>query len=90
MKSYSLIILLIISLLLGARADIFTVTNTNATGAGSFNQGIAGVNGHPNPIGVPDRIEFNIPNSDPNRNPATGVFTIVPLIFALRWSRMRS
>lgn len=62
-----------------AAADTFTVKNTNATGADSFAGAIVNANGHPNTdADTPDRIEFDIPISDPNRDPVTGVFTITP------------
>ena len=62
-----------------AAADTFTVTNTNDTGAGSLRQAITDANGHANiDVNTPDIIQFTIPNSDPNRNATTGVFTITP------------
>ncbi|MDQ3117161.1 MAG: right-handed parallel beta-helix repeat-containing protein [Verrucomicrobiota bacterium] len=63
-----------------APADTFIVMNTDASGPGSLAQAVADANAHVN-IDVPDRIEFAIPDSDPNRNPATGVFTITPGVF---------
>lgn len=64
-----------------AAADRFTVKNTNASGPDSLGQAISDANGHPNSnVNTPDMIVFAIPTSDPNRNPATGVFTITPLV----------
>ena len=80
MKTHPLLILILIGTLATAAADTFTVTNTDASGPGSLAQAVTDANSHVN-IDVPDRIEFNIPNSDPNRNPATGVFTITPSVF---------
>jgi len=62
-----------IGLVLGAftvvtttRANTFTVTNVNDSGAGSFRQAIIGANGH---VGL-DTIDFNISG--------TGLHTIIP------------
>ena len=46
-----------------ARADIYTVTNTSDSGAGSLRQAILDANGHPN-SGGPDRIHFAIPGTE--------------------------
>ena len=80
----NLVSLLIIASLGSVAADTFTVTNTNATGAGSLVQAVADANAHPNiDADTPDIIDFDIPASDPNRDPATGVFTITPVFPAL-------
>ena len=77
MKTNLFVALLIISSLRSAVADTFTVTNTETSGAGSLAQAITDANGHPNiDLNIPDIIAFDIPVADPNRNPATGVFTI--------------
>ncbi|MGI8957392.1 MAG: beta strand repeat-containing protein [Chthoniobacterales bacterium] len=79
MKPNALLIVIFIGRLATAAADTFTVTNTETSGAGSFAQAITNANGHPNiDVNTPDRIEFAIPTSDPNRDPSTGVFTIAP------------
>jgi hypothetical protein len=60
-----------------AAAERFAVKNTNATGLDSLDQAIVDANAHPNTdVNTPDDITFDIPASDPNRDPATGVFTI--------------
>ena len=67
-----------------AAADTFTVKNTNPSGADSLGQAISDANAHANiNLDTPDMIVFAIPTSDPNRNPATGVFTITPPISGL-------
>jgi hypothetical protein len=67
-----------------AAADTFTVKNTNPSGPDSFGQAIGAANGHANiDVNTPDVIVFAIPASDPNRNPATGVFTITPSVSGL-------
>ncbi len=53
----------------------FIVTNTNDSGAGSLREAI---NGSTQTHGA-SSITFNIPTSDPNRDPHTGVFTITPI-----------
>ncbi len=79
MKPQLLLALLALCFCHTAAADTFTVKNTNATGADSLAQAIVDANGQPNTdADTPDRIEFDIPISDPNRNPTTGVFTITP------------
>jgi len=84
MKTNLFVALLIISSLRSASADTFTVTNTNANGAGSLVQAVADANAHPNiDVDTPDMIEFDVPASDPNRNPVTGVFTVTPVFPAL-------
>src|SRR4029453_4546039 len=42
----------------------FTVINTDASGPGSLYEAMFNANATPN-VGGPDRIEFNIPGSDP-------------------------
>ena len=60
-----------------AAADTYTVKNTNPSGVDSFSQAVMDANSHPNiDANTPDLIVFSIPASDPNRDPATGVFTI--------------
>ena len=67
-----------------AVADTFTVKNTDPSGTDSLGQAIIDANGHPNiNMNTPDMIVFAIPASDPNRNPATGVFTITPPVSGL-------
>lgn len=80
MKTHPLLLLITIASLATTAADTFTVTNTDASGPGSLAQAISDANGNTN-VGGPDRVEFDIPNSDPNRNPATGVFTLTPSVF---------
>ena len=57
-----------------AAATSFTVTNTSDSGPGSLRQALTDAN---NATGA-SQISFNIPNTDPNRNATTGVFTIKP------------
>ena len=58
-------------------ASSFAVTNTNNSGIGSLEQAIGNVNADPNDsITSPDRIQFQIPASDPGYNFTTGVWTI--------------
>jgi hypothetical protein len=62
-----------------AAADNYPVTNTSDSGPGSLRQAITDANAHANiDVNTPDTISFAIPNSDPNRNVTTGVFTITP------------
>ena len=84
MKTNLFVALLITCSLGSVSADTFTVTNTNATGAGSLVQAVAAANAHPNiDANTPDIVDFDIPASDPNRDPVTGVFTITPAFPAL-------
>lgn len=57
-----------------AGPQIFTVTNTADTGAGSLRQAILDANANTGP----DTIEFNIPSSDSGCNGLTHVCTIKP------------
>lgn len=84
MKTNLLLVTLALGSLATVTADTFTVRNTNATGADSLAQAIADANAHPNlNLTTPDIIAFDIPASDPNRNPTTGVFIITPTFPAL-------
>ena len=84
MKRNQLAIVLAICSIGTAGADTFTVKNTNASGADSLVQAVADANAHPNiDANTPDIIAFDIPASDPNRDPVTGVFTITPVFPAL-------
>ena len=84
MKIFALLSLLAGILIGTAAADTFTVKNTNANGADSLVQAVADANAHPNiDVNTPDIIAFDIPASDPNRDPVTGVFTITPVFPAL-------
>jgi uncharacterized repeat protein (TIGR01451 family) len=58
---------------------VFKVLNTNDKGPGSLRQAMLDSEGTPSSIAVPNKIVFNIPGSDPGRDPGTGVFTISPL-----------
>jgi hypothetical protein len=58
-----------------ANVTTFVVTNTNDSGAGSLREAI---NGSTQTQGA-SSITFNIPTTDPNRDPTTGVFTITPI-----------
>ncbi len=59
--------------------NIFTVTNTDNAGAGSLRQALLDANATANAsAGSPDRIEFDIPTSDPGFDQATGSFNIQP------------
>lgn len=83
MKSHPLFTVLAVCSIATAVADTYTVTNTNPSGPGSLFQAISDADAHPNSIGVPDTIAFDVPFTDPNRDPATGVFTITPGLFGL-------
>lgn len=64
--------LLSLGVILQMGAQIVTVSNTNDSGPGSLRQAILDANA----TGSINAIEFNIPTSDGNYNPSTGVFTI--------------
>ena len=53
----------------------FTVTNTNDSGPGSLREAILDANG----AAGETSIVFNLPSSDPNRDPVTGAFIFKPL-----------
>ena len=76
--SHSFWLLILVTLCLfvanSSLAAIFTVVNTNDAGPGSLRQAITDANAT---VGS-DTINFNIPATDPNRNPTTGVCTIRP------------
>lgn len=55
--------------------NVFAVTNTNDSGPGSLRQAILDANA----AAGASSIGFNIPNTDPNRDPSTGAFKIQPL-----------
>ena len=77
MKPYQLFTLIAACSIASAVADTYTVKNTNPSGVDSFSQAVMDANSHPNiDANTPDLIVFTIPVSDPNRDPATGVFTI--------------
>ena len=65
--------LIVISAFIYSNAATYTVTNTNDAGAGSLRQAITSANSNPMDA---DNIVFNIPNTDPNFNSTTGVYTI--------------
>ncbi len=77
MKPQLLLALLALCFCHTAAADTFTVKNTNPTGEDSLAQAIMNAND----ADRADKIVFAIPDSDPNRNPTTGVFTITPVFF---------
>jgi len=56
--------------------NTFTVTNTSDSGAGSLRQAITDANAAQGA----SLIDFNIPTTDPNRDPATGAFRISPIV----------
>jgi uncharacterized repeat protein (TIGR01451 family) len=56
--------------------NTFTVTNTQDSGTGSLRQAITDANAAEGA----SLINFNIPNTDPNRNPTTGAFRISPIV----------
>lgn len=58
---------------LSIQASVFTVTNTNTSGAGSLYAAINSANTAP---GAPHNIVFDIPVSDPNYNSVQGVWVI--------------
>lgn len=64
--------LLALCFALGTFAQTVTVTNTNDYGPGSFRQAILDANANQSV----DTIDFDIPNTDPNYNSTTGVYTI--------------
>jgi len=77
MKPSQLLTLIAACSITSAAADTYTVKNTNPSGVDSFSQAVMDANGHPNiDADTPDLVVFAIPASDPNRDPATGVFTI--------------
>jgi len=77
MKPSQLLTLIAACSITSAAADTYTVKNTNPSGVDSFSQAVMDANGHPNiDADMPDLVVFAIPASDPNRDPATGVFTI--------------
>jgi hypothetical protein len=83
-KRHHLVTLIALCFVRTAAADTFTVKNTNTNGADSLVQAVADANAHPNiDADTPDIIAFDIPASDPNRDPVTGVFTITPVFPAL-------
>jgi len=55
--------------------DGYIVSNTNDSGPGSLRAAIEFANSNPDTT----TIEFDIPTTDPNYDPATGAFTIRPL-----------
>ncbi|MPM51787.1 hypothetical protein SDC9_98538 [bioreactor metagenome] len=71
MKIFSIIFLCVFALT--AQATVYTVTNTNTSGAGSLYAALTTANTAP---GAPHSIVFNIPVSDPNYNAAKGVWVI--------------
>lgn len=58
---------------------VFKVINTNNEGPGSLRQAMLDSEGTDSTIALPNKIVFNIPNSDPGRDPVTGVFKFSPL-----------
>ena len=70
MKTWGFI--LFIALSTSANGQILTVTNTSDSGPGSLRQAITDANAN----WSIDRIEFNIPITDPGYDATTGVFTI--------------
>ncbi|HEX3742807.1 MAG TPA: Ig-like domain-containing protein [Bryobacteraceae bacterium] len=58
---------------------IFTVTDTSDGDAGSLRVGIQNANEQVLAASETAEIDFNIPSSDLNRDPTTGVFTIQPI-----------
>lgn len=60
--------------------NIFVVTNTDDSGAGSLRQALLDANAAPNTdVSVADQIEFNIPTTDPGYDPVSATFKIAPL-----------
>ncbi|MFO0907368.1 MAG: SBBP repeat-containing protein [Isosphaeraceae bacterium] len=58
---------------------IFVVSNTNDSGPGSLREALANSESEESTIAIPNRIVFNIPESDPGKDPRTGAFVIRPL-----------
>lgn len=57
----------------------FLVVNTQDSGPGSFRQAILDSEATESSAAVPNKVIFNIPETDAGRDANTGVFTIVPL-----------
>ena len=58
---------------------VFVVTNTNDSGPGSLRQAILDSEDAQSTVAFPNQIVFDIPESDPGKNPTTGAFVIKPL-----------
>ena len=63
----------------GEGAITFVVTNTNGSGPGSLRQAITDSEAQQSTVDTPNHIVFDIPESDPNKDPITGAFVISPL-----------
>lgn len=75
MRTHCFLSALLLCCTLSARATVYTVTNTNDSGAGSLRQAIQDVNVMPGT----HSIAFNIPTSDAGFDATRGVWKITPL-----------
>ena len=63
----------------GEGAITFVVANTNDSGPGSLRQAIDDSEAQGSTLDVPNHIVFDIPETDPGKDPATGAFVFHPL-----------
>jgi uncharacterized repeat protein (TIGR01451 family) len=63
----------------GLGAITFVVTNTNDSGPGSLRQAITDSEAQGSTVALPNHIVFDIPETDPGKDPVTGAFVIRPL-----------
>lgn len=68
------LVVLLMLLITGVNATVFTVTNTGDNGPGSLRDALTYANAMPGP----NSIVFNIPASDPNYDSGRGIWTITP------------
>ncbi len=68
------LVVLLMLLITGVNATVFTVTNTGDNGPGSLRDALT----YANAMFGPNSIVFNIPASDPNYDSGRGIWTITP------------